>query len=498
MDKNIELKLSTLPLGTGIYKFLDKDNNILYVGKALNLRNRVKSYFQSEISDRPRIKQMMPLVHDLEVVETNNEIESLVLEAALIKELKPKYNTDLKDDKSYAYIFITTKDEFPTVKIVRNITDSELKQGEIFGPYPNSMSTRRIFTYLRKIYPFCTCKSNQETECLYYHLGLCPGPYHGHISKEDYRKNIDEIIKFLKGRKKGQIQDLEKQMKKYSKNKHYEEAALLRDKINDLKYLGEKIDFDYGETGSKYISRRKEILKKTFKEIGLELGIKNLHRIECYDISNIQGKDAYGSMVVAQDGEMRRDLYRIFKIKGDDTPNDPGMLKQVLNRRFKDIGKKNDKSFDTKPDIVLIDGGKSQLGVVQNSIPKDILLIGISKGKRLKRKGLKLLDEFWMLEKEKSVQISIQNSNIFINLRDEAHRFAITHHRKARGKRSNYSELDSIPGVGIKTRKALMKSFGSVSKVKGAKYLEILNVVKNKKIAESICNHFNILVNLEE
>ena len=498
MEKNLELKLSTLPQGTGIYKFLDKKNIVLYVGKALNLRNRVRSYFQSDISDRPRIKQMMPFVFDLEVVETNNEIESLVLEAALIKELKPKYNTDLKDDKSYAYIFITTKDEFPTVKIVRNITDKELKQGEIFGPYPNSMSTRRIFTYLRKIYPFCTCKSNQETECLYYHLGLCPGPYHGHISKENYRKNIDEIIKFLKGRKKGQILELEKQMKGYSRNKKYEEAALLRDKINDLKYLGEKIDIDYGELGSKYISRRREILKKTFKEIGIELGIKDLHRIECYDISNIQGKDAYGSMVVAQDGEIRRDLYRIFKIKGEDTPNDPVMLKEVLNRRFKSIGKRDDESFDTKPDIVLIDGGKSQLGVVEGSIPKNVLLIGISKGKRLKRRGLKLLDEFWMLENEKSIQVSIQNSNIFINLRDEAHRFAITHHRKARGKRSNYSELDGILGVGIKTRKLLIKSFGSVNNIKNAKFSEILNVVNNKKITESICNHFNISVNSEE
>ena len=288
MNEIVKDKLSKLPISTGIYKFLDKQGNILYVGKALNLRNRVASYFNKDIADRPRIRQMMPYIADLDIVETTNEIESLVLEAALIKEYKPKYNSDLKDDKSYSYIFVTTKDEFPTVKIVRNISDEELKKGEIFGPYPNSNATKRIFTYLRKLYPFCTsCDPKSKRESLYYFLGLCPGPYHGHISKEEYRKNINEIIKFLKGRKKGQIYDLEREMKRLSKTKQYEYAAVLRDRISDLKYLGEKVDLEYGEAGSKYISRRKEMLKESFREIGMELGIRELKAYRMVTISQI-------------------------------------------------------------------------------------------------------------------------------------------------------------------------------------------------------------------
>ena len=170
---------------------------------------------------------MIPLVNKVEVVETNNEIESLVLESILIKKHKPLYNTEKKDDKSYIWIYISTKDDFPTVKIVRKISNKELRRGKLFGPYPNSSSTKRIFTYLRKLYPFCTCKKESSRECLYFHLGLCPGPYQGHISKKDYRKNINEIIKFLQGRKRGQIEGLEKEMKEYSKMKEYEKAAEL-------------------------------------------------------------------------------------------------------------------------------------------------------------------------------------------------------------------------------------------------------------------------------
>ena len=232
----------------------------MYIGKALNLRNRVKSYFNDTLYDRPYVKKMIPLIQEVEIVETNNEIESLVLEAALIKELKPKYNTLLKDDKSYAWIYVSTKDEFPLIKISRNVTSKELKRGELFGPYPNIHSARRVFTYLRKLYPFCTCspeRAKREKECMYFHIGLCPGPYQGHITKAEYRRNITEILKFLKGRKRGQIAKLESKMKQYSKKKEYEKAGELRDKIEDLKYLGEKINFEYNESSESYITRRK-------------------------------------------------------------------------------------------------------------------------------------------------------------------------------------------------------------------------------------------------
>ncbi|NLB12039.1 GIY-YIG nuclease family protein, partial [Candidatus Dojkabacteria bacterium] len=355
MDK---LKIDLLPQKPGIYKFLDKEKEILYIGKATNLKNRVRSYFSSNLYDRPRIKQIIPLIHSIEVIETNNEIESLVLESILIKKYKPLYNTEKKDDKSYVWIYISTKDIFPTVKIVRKVTNTELKKGRLFGPYPNSSSTKRIFTYLRKLYPFCTCKKETSRECLYFHLGLCPGPYSGHISKDDYRKNINEIIKFLEGRKRGQIKELEREMKIYSQDKKYEKAAELRDKITDLKYLGESIDFVYEDTEKSYLERRKETLKRSFLALKTEIGVRTLSRIECYDVSNIQGKNAYVSMVVAEDGIINRSQYRIFKIKGEEKPNDPLMLKEAISRRF-DI--KNREKYDKLPDLVLIDGGKAQL-----------------------------------------------------------------------------------------------------------------------------------------
>ena len=480
MNDNILKKLETLPHKPGVYRFKDRNGVILYIGKAIDLYNRVHSYFRQNLDDRPWVKQMMPYVRDLEITEVNNEIEALVLESALIKKYLPKYNSDLKDDKSYAWIYISTKDKFPTVKIVRTLNSHEYTNGELFGPYPSGLAVRRIFTYLRKLYPFCNCCKEGSKESLYYFLGLCPGPYQGHISESEYKKNIDEIRRFLKGRKKGQISNLEKQMKEYSREKNYEKAAVLRDKINDLKYLGEKIDFTYFDTEEDYKTRRKNTLKKNFDGLRTELGLSKLDRIECYDISNIQGKEAYGSMVVGQDGEIKRSEYRIFKIKGLDTPNDPAMLAEVLTRRF------SNPEFDNLPDIVLIDGGKSQLGVVNKIIPKSVYILGISKGKHLKRSGGRKLDEFWGMYEGDVRQLDIQNKGILIDLRDEAHRFAITHHRKARSKESQRSVLESILGIGPARRKSLMKTFGSIENIKKASDGDLLNIVKDEKIVKEL------------
>lgn len=484
-------ELELLPLKPGVYKFYDKKNKILYVGKALNLRNRVKSYFNDTLYDRPYVRRMIPFISKIEVEETNNEIESLVLESALIKELKPKYNTELKDDKTYAWIYVSTKEKFPTVKITRNITNKELQKGELFGPYPNTHSARRVFTYLRKLHPFCTCKERKKSrECMYYHLGLCPGPYQGHISEREYRKNINEIRKFLQGRKRGQIAKLEVKMRQYSKKKFYEKAAELRDKINDLKYLGEKIDFEYTDTAETYVKRRKKLLYENFQDLKIELGLKKLKRIECYDISNIQGKDAYGSMVVAQNGEILRSQYRLFKIRELNTPNDMHMLKEVMQRRF---DPKHGKKYESKPEILLIDGGKAQLSVVDSYIPKDICVLGITKGRKYKRKGGRLLDEFWYLNRENGeiMKIEIQNKSLLIDLRDEAHRFAILHHRKARAKTVKTSELDEIVGVGEKSRSKLLKTFGSIENIKKASQEDINTVLHNKKISRLIFEYFN-------
>ncbi len=410
----------------GIYKFLDKKGVILYIGKAQNLKQRVSSYFKDNLEDRPWIRKMMPLVKDIQTIETDNEIEALVLESALIKKYKPKYNLALKDDKSYAWIYISTKEKFPTVKIVRTLKRGEYNKRNLFGPYPKGYTVKKVYTYLRKLYPFCTCKESSKRNCIYFDIGLCPGPYQGNISKEKYMKNIQEIRKFLSGKKSGHIQQLEKEMKIYSDSREYEKAKLLRDRINDLKYIGERREYDFFETEEEYLMKRKKSLKDSFDKLSTELSLPNLKRIECYDISNIQGKLAYGSMAVVEDGEVDSSKYRIFRIKTIDKPNDPAMLHEVLGRRFKKMNK--------YPEIVLIDGGKGQLSKIKEIIPNSILILGISKGKHIKKVGGKPADEFWAFIEEEIKQVKIRNTKILIALRDEAHRFAIKYHRNLRSK----------------------------------------------------------------
>lgn len=485
MNSVIKRKLNTLPDVSGVYKFLDEKGNILYIGKAINLKKRVYSYFYLDLIDRPRVKQMIPLVKDFEIIETNNEIEALVLESALIKKYLPSYNTDLKDDKSYAWIYIDTKSEFPTVKIVRTLKKGEYKNGRLFGPFPSGFTIKRVYSYLRKLYPFCTCKNKDCKSSLYFHIGLCPGPYAGAISKDDYRKNINSIIKFLSGKQENHIKRLEREMRVYSKNEEYEKALQLRDRIKDLRYIGQDIDFTYYDDIESYESKREKARKSSFDYLAMELGISELKRIECYDISNIQGKYAYGSMVVASDGVIDRSSYRVFRIKESDTPNDFIMLKEVIRRRLS--------MRESIPDIILIDGGKGQLSSVNSLIPKNITLMGISKGKYLKRKGKKLNDEFWICKEGQIYRINLENPEILIDLRNEAHRFAITYFRKRSIKESKISVLDRIEGIGVKRRKELLRKFGSLDMIKKAKYEDIYSVVKNRKVVDRIVKELSIL-----
>jgi len=478
MDSVIERKLEILPEVCGVYKFLNQKREILYIGKAINLRKRVQSYFQKDHYERARIRQMMPYVQDIEIIETNNEVEALILESALVKEHQPPFNTDLKDDKSYAWIYINSKDKFPTVKIVRSLKKGEYERGKLFGPYPSGLVIKRVYSYLRKLSPFCTCKNKDCASSLYFHLGLCPGPYAGAISEEKYRENINNIIKFLSGRKMGHIRKLEEEMKEYSKNRNYEKAATLRDRINDLKYIGQDIGFTYYDDTQSYQSKRVRARKKSFNTLAIDLNIPKLERIECYDISNMLGKFAYGSMVVAVEGELERSKYRIFKIKGEDSPDDYRMLKEVLDRRFK--------GEEPHPDLLLIDGGKGQLSAVMGIVPSGISLIGISKGKRFKRSGGRRRDEFWIVRNGGIYSINLDSPEILIDLRDEAHRFAIRHYRKRSIKESKKSILDRIEGVGEKRKRILIREFKDVNGIREATVEEINFVIKNKTVSKRI------------
>lgn len=484
----IQQQLDLLPRSSGVYKFLNSENDILYVGKAHNLKSRVSSYFTDTHEDRPRIIGMIPLIHKIQTIQTENDIEALVLESALIKEYQPKYNSDAKDDKSYAYLYININDQYPTVKIVRNITKTEYKNGKVFGPYPKGSAIKRVYRYLRTIYPFCTSKDPTKV-CFDVQIGLCPGP----IERDEYMKNINGIVSFLNGKNRDIIKSFEEQMKEYSSNQDYEKAAIIRDKIEDLKYLSYKIEGKILNNEETYVQtklrRNSDMVEKLAKEVGLE----KLNRIECYDISNIQGTNAYGSMTVAINGTLDSSMYRIFKIKGDNTPDDFRMLNEVLQRRMSHISNDLDKSLNTKPDLILIDGGKGQISAVQNVI-NNVLVMGITKGRKYKRKGGNLKDEFLKVNQNGEIEnIKIRNSRILSNLRDEAHRFAILHHRKARSKSQVKSYLDEIPNVGPKTKKILKRVYTTKESLLNSNYESLYELIKNKKIVNSLLKYITDL-----
>lgn len=520
IDKDrIELsnQLDLLPNRTGIYKFFDQEGTLLYIGKALNLRSRVNSYFRDTHADRPHIISMIPRIFKIEYIEADSEVEALVLESALIKQNQPPYNVDQRDDKSYAYIYVSTQDRFPTVKVVRTVKNEQYKKGKLFGPYPSGRAVKQVFRYIRKMYPFCTCIKPKEP-CLYFHMGQCPGPYFGYVTEKEYRNNIGEILKFLDGRKKRHLSQIEREMKMYAMNQQFEQAAILRDQISDLKHLGNRISASYGVSEEQYVERRSNLIKTELKQIAEQLGVKSLKRIECYDISNIQGTNAYGSMVVAIDGQPETSQYRAFKIREKDTPDDYEMHRETMRRRIAHINNDpNDTSLNSKPDLILIDGGKGQLNAIKDIVPDNILVMGISKGRSRKKKGLRMMDQFWVFREgiyiDKSqkldptgnladtsegnqslrpvldtesliVEMRFKNSRILSNLRDESHRFALKHHRKARGFYKKRSILDSVKGIGPKKKKELIKTFGSTLEMKKASVDQLDQIIKNRKVSE--------------
>ncbi len=423
--------LEQLPTSCGVYKFFDKENKLLYIGKASNLKQRVSSYFHDNHVDRPHIIPMIPLIEDIKFIQTVNEVEALILESALIKKYQPKFNIDLKDDKSFGWIFISTKADIPQVKIVRSIKKADYKGGRLFGPYPHGIVIKRVYKYLRMIFPFCNCKNDRE-ELLYHQIGLCPGPIIGKISKEDYKKSINKLIDFLSGRRVSPIRALSKRLDLLIKEQRFEEAQKISEKIKDLQYITQRIDIDHLSNEQDYRIKRESTLKKSNEMLAKELKLERINRIECYDISNIGGDFSYGSMVVANDGIINTSGYRAFKIKTVEGANDYASLNEVLSRRIIHIDNNSkDQSLNTKPDIILIDGGKGQVKAVADIVPKDIILMGISKGRKFARAGRKKSNQYWSRQGE---LITIKSDFVLVNLRDEAHRFAIKFYRQGHNK----------------------------------------------------------------
>ncbi len=412
---NLNNKISKLSQSPGVYIFKDKKGGILYIGKAASLRSRVGSYFSIPLTPplvrvegkggRP-IEAMIDQVADIETRETDSVLEALILEANLVKKYQPKYNVRLKDDKSFVNIEIT-KEDFPRIFVSRPTLRKKYKVQKIFGPYTSAKSAREALKIIRKIFPYHAGQVGTEKGCLYAQIGLCPAPYDGKISKEDYQKIIKKIEMFLAGKKKRVISELEKEMDSAAKEENFEKAAEIRNRIFALKHIRD-VALIFKETP----------LSQSLSPKGARESMEKIFRIEAYDISNIFGKYATGSMIVFTDGQVDKGEYRKFKIKTVEGINDVGMMKEVLRRRLQH------KEW-TLPNLIFIDGGIGQYNGAQSVIRETglhIPIVALAKGPD--RKGEKIFS---------SIPIKI-DVNFIKAIRDEAHRFAIWYHRQLRRK----------------------------------------------------------------
>lgn len=482
-SKQFQYKVNNAPKEAGCYIYKNSEGKILYIGKAKVLINRVKSYFINYPKLDIKIQNMIDQAADIEFYPVDSEVEALILETNLIKKYRPKYNQLMTDDKNYSWVKfekpIRGLRDYPRIRIVRQKDD---ERAEYFGPYPATLPLKNILKRIRKVFPYVSCNrrliqisenplkvdTNNPVPCLYYHLGLCNAPCASLESKQDYMKNFNNIKKFFRGEKVDILRDLEKEMGIYSKSFEYEKAAEVRDKINDIKYVVRSVSLD-NNVDDVVVSEMKEqerenAVKHLIEEIkfpGDKLKYHENFRIECYDISNIQGTNAVGAMTVMINGKLRPDLYRRFRIRMKNEPNDFAMLQEVLGRRFRHLSAKynqafdenegqeksleEDESFSQMPDLIIIDGGKGQLAstyrILRNfNLHNTIPIVGLAKREEEIFKFTKQFvdPDYQDVTMKTFTRILLPRASealyLVQRIRDEAHRFGITYHRKLRSK----------------------------------------------------------------
>ena len=598
---DIQEHLKQLPAEPGVYLMKDKFDNIIYVGKAKILKNRVRQYFQSSKNHSSKVKSMVKNIDKFEYIITDSELEALILECNLIKKYKPKYNVLLRDDKTYPYIKVTTNEDFPRVLKVRKVIKDKAKY---FGPYTNTTAVNDTLDIIKNIYPIRTCNIDIERAiktnmrpCLNLHIKRCVGPCTGNVTKEEYNKMIEEIILFLSGKEEKLIDILKEKMNKCAMDFNFEEAAIYRDKIKSLEDMmekqkidtstsdlnqdviamarahdeacvqvffvrngkivgrehfilegvmdstresilgsfvkqfymeqeyvpkeiiiedeiedsfilsewlsskkGQKVTIRVPQKGEKksliemvrknaieYLEKFSDMNKRKYeKSIGaLEelkqiLNLDNIpKRIESIDISNIQGVDSIGSMVVFTNGKKDKKEYRRYKIKTVIGPNDYDSMAEIVERRLK---------YGDFPDLMLLDGGKGQVSAVKKVLNKynvEIPLWGMYKDDKHRTKGL--------ISQEKEIELD-RTSNLYrfvASIQEEVHNYAISYHRSLRNKSLTKSELDDIQGIGEKRKKALLNHFKDIEAIKKATFEELLEVEgMNKTSSESVYNYF--------
>ncbi len=498
MTDELSKILSDLPNTPGVYFHKNKKGKILYIGKAANLRNRVRQYFQKSRTRDPKTDALVKEIHTVEWREVETELDALFLEAELIRRYLPPYNILLRDDKSLSYVRVSIKSDHPTVTITRRPLDD---RAEYLGPYYSAVTVRRALKALRKAFPYSThVTAVPKRACLQAHLGLCPGLESSMTSIEDYRSNLRKLMKYLKAERKSLIRELEKEMKSLAKLSQFEKAAKVRNQLFALRHLSKQIVFSDSEN------------LDISKDEGLH-GLMTLlqlptipKRIEGYDISHMQGTDNVASMVVFKSGIPDKSSYRKFKLRipGND---DFAHMNEALSRRLKP---RNMQQWG-KPDLILIDGGKGQLSAAlkaRNEVGESFPLIGLAKREEeiivSKHSGVELSlselsalngyavesDDFYTIRLAPNSHIS----KLLQRIRDESHRFAVSYHSTLKRKRQTASNLDEIPSIGPKTKKKLLLTFGSLRGIMNARKDELeaaIGISKATIVRQYLRRHAN-------
>jgi len=517
--------IKTLPTSPGVYIYRNSRGRIIYIGKAVSLRHRVSQYFQDSRNLDEKTQRLVPEITKIEHIKTGSEVEALILEAELIKRYKPQFNVQWKDDKNYIYIKISA-DDYPQVSLVRQIVDDKARY---IGPFVSAGAVRGLLKYIRRIFMFRHCDyelnakgldsrlrgndkrgsgndprtiskygaGKKRKVCLQYSIGNCSGPCEKYISKADYNRNIRQMVKLFQGKTKEIEREFTREMKTAAKSEDFEKAALYRNRMMWLKKI-KTIELEKdSDSGQARMTRDKGLvgLRDT-----LNLGTIP-KRIECYDISNIFGKAAVGSMVVFIDGLPAKNHYRRFEIKTVDYISDTDMINEVLSRRFKklDSGQarmtsKSDESFSQIPDLIIIDGGKGQLSAAEKALGQYNLKLNVVSLAKRREEIFKIGLDSRLRGNDKnggskfekySLPEGSESLYLIQRIRDEAHRFAITYHRSKRGKEMAVSNLDVVDGIGPIHKKKLLKSFGSVENIRKAPVQEIAEIV-GEKLAKKI------------
>ncbi|MEI7674724.1 MAG: excinuclease ABC subunit UvrC [bacterium] len=482
MTDQLKKKLDTLPLSPGVYFHKDKNGKVIYIGKAANLKNRVKQYFQSSRLRDPKTIALIAEISDVDWMVVDTELDALFLEAELIRRNLPKYNILLRDDKSYSYIRINYNDPYPSVTVTRNPLDDKARY---YGPYLSSRDIKSALRLLRKIFPYSTHNGLiPKRACLHYHLGLCPGLEEDKTSLNEYRANLRMLMSYIEGNRVKLIVDLEKNMHSAAKKKDFERASLLRNKIYALKALTKQRLFTDSETidisKDQAITGLIDIL--TLEEVP--------RRIEGYDISHMQGTDNVASMVVFKNGLPEKSEYRKFKMRLAGN-NDFAHMFEVISRR---LSPKNVKAWGL-PNLILIDGGRGQLSSAikaRDELGYKVPMIGLAKREEeivvdLSGSNVELSHESLekhlaiIRESDKFVKIVLPLNSDIVKLlqriRDESHRFAVSYHTVLKGKRQIKSVLDELPGIGPASKKKLMRKFGSLAGIKEATHNELVDLI---------------------